>query len=300
MAVTPKTRRSVGKSGTLWVRVFSREGSEVHVPDGTAVRPALARTTHLGVGAHPDDLELMAIHGILACYGGAGQFFSGAVVTDGAGSPQADPPLDAAGLREVRRAEQRRAAELGRYGAQVLLDHPSSAVKDANDTRVRDDLVVLLRATRPDVVYTHALADAHDTHVAVALRLLEACRLLAPEERPARILGCEVWRDLDWLADADKVALPLEGHVELQAELISVFASQLGAGKRYDLAALGRRRAHAVFSDARGADRHEGVVWAMDLTSLAHGDGDAAAFVSALVGRFSADVAGRVERLRGH
>jgi LmbE family N-acetylglucosaminyl deacetylase len=277
--------------------VFSREGSEVFVPGGAAVREALARTTHLGVGAHADDLELMAIHGILACHLTSDRSFTGALVTDGVGGPAAETGLDPAMLRETRRAEQQRAAELGRYGAVVFLDHPSGAVKEPTDVRASDDLVALLRATRPDVVYTHALADSHDTHVAVALRLLEACRKLAPEERPARVLGCEVWRDLDWLDEADKVALPLDGNTELQAALIGVFTSQLGAGKRYDLAALGRRRAHAVFSDARGADRHEGVVWAMDLTALAHGSGDPVEHARSLVRRFSDDVTTRLERL---
>jgi LmbE family N-acetylglucosaminyl deacetylase len=277
--------------------VFSRDGSEVYVPDGVAVSDALARTTHLGIGAHADDLEIMAVHGILRGYGADDRSFTGAVVTDGAGSPTTDPGLDPVTLRDARRAEQKRAAELGRYGAQVLLDHPSSAAKDPTDARVRDDLVTLLRATRPDVVYTHALADSHDTHVAVALRVIEACRALAPDERPASVLGCEVWRDLDWLDPADKVALPVDEHPELQAALVAVFASQLGAGKRYDLAALGRRRAHAVFSDARGADRHQGVVWAMDLTTLAHGDADPLAHVRALLERFSKDVTDRVRRL---
>jgi LmbE family N-acetylglucosaminyl deacetylase len=277
--------------------VFSRVGSELFVPDGTAVQEALGRTTHLGVGAHADDVEIMAIHGILACHQASDRHFTCAVVTDGVGSPAAYPELQPAALREARREEQRRAAELGRYGAQVLLDHSSSAVKEPTETSVRDDLVVLFEATRPEVVYTHALTDAHDTHVAVALRVIEACRLLPPEQRPQRVLGCEVWRDLDWLDPADKVELPLDGHADLQAALIAVFTSQLRGGKRYDLAALGRRRAHAVFSDARGADRHEGVVWAMDLSALAHGHADPLEHARALVSRFSGDVTARLERL---
>jgi LmbE family N-acetylglucosaminyl deacetylase len=277
--------------------VFSRAGSELYAPDGAAASEALFRTTHLGVGAHADDLEIMAIHGILACHQASDRSFTGVVVTDGVGGGRADGTLDDAALRDTRRAEQKRAAELGRYGAVVFLDHASSAVKDPANERVRDDLCTLLRATRPDVVYTHALADSHDTHVAVALRLIDACRRLAPEERPARVLGCEVWRDLDWLDDADKVELALDGNTELQAALIGSFTSQLGAGKRYDLAALGRRRAHAVFSDARGADRHEGVVWAMDLTPLAHGSAEPVEHVRVLLQRFSSDVTSRVERL---
>jgi LmbE family N-acetylglucosaminyl deacetylase len=287
----------VGKRGTVWVRVFTRPGSAFFIPDGTTVSEALSRTTHLGVGAHADDLEIMAIHGILACHLASDRSFTGAIVTDGVAAPTAGPTLDDEAIREVRRLEQKRAAELGRYGAVAFLDHPSSAVKDAADPRATDDLVELLRASHPDVVYTHALADSHDTHVAVALRLIDACRQLDPEERPARVLGCEVWRDLDWLDGADRVELPLDGHAELQAALIGVFTSQLGAGKRYDVAALGRRRAHAVFADARAADRHEGVVLAMDLTALAHGTGDPVGHARALLGRFSDDVTARLERL---
>jgi LmbE family N-acetylglucosaminyl deacetylase len=277
--------------------LFTRAGSGFFVPDGAAVSEALSRTTHLGVGAHADDLEIMAIHGILACHLASERSFTGAVVTDGVGAPRPDGAFDAAELRAVRRAEQQRAAELGRYGAVAFLDHPSTAVKDPADERVTNDLVALLRASRPEVVYTHALADSHDTHVAVALRLIDACQRLDPEERPARVLGCEVWRDLDWLDASDKVELPLDGNAELQAALIGVFTSQLRAGKRYDLAALGRRRAHAVFSDARGADRHEGVVWAMDLTPLAHGDAEPVQHMRALLQRFSSDVMARIERL---
>jgi len=278
--------------------MFGRPGSEVFVPDGTPAEAALARTTHLGIGAHADDLEVMAIHGVLACHASDDQWFTGAVLTDGVGSVQ-DPArsLDADALRSVRRDEQRAAATLGRYGAQVFFDYSSGSVRDAKKTAVVGDLVTLLRATKPAVVYTHALTDAHDTHVAVTLRVLEACRALGPDERPPRVLGCEVWRDLDWLAPSDKVALPLDGNEELQAALLGVFRSQIDAGKRYDLAALGRRRANAVFSEQRAADRHPGVVWAMDLGPLVTTGVDAVAFVRLLVRGLEEDAVDRIGRL---
>jgi hypothetical protein len=78
---------------------------------------------------------------------------------------------------------------------------------------------------------------------------------------------------------------------------LSVFSTQVGA-KRYDLGALGRRRANAVFSEIRSADRHDAIVWAMDLGPLARGDGDPAEFVRALVRRLDDDVAARLLRLR--
>jgi len=156
----------------------------------------------------------------------------------------------------------------------------------------------VLRATRPSVVYTHALTDVHDTHVAVALRLVAACRLLAPQERPQRVLGCEVWRDLDWLVPADKVELPVDERPELQAALLEVFVSQVGQ-KRIDRATLGRRAANAVFSESHRTDRHEAVVRAMDLTPLVAEVARPEELVRTLVSRLEADAVGRVARLSG-
>ena len=277
---------------------FSRPSSELFVPDGTPSAQALSRTTHLGIGAHPDDLEIMAIHGIAQGIASKEKWFTGVCVTDGAGSPRApgQPLVADDAIRSTRRAEQKRAAQLGRYGALVLLDHTSAAVKDPSNGALVRELSELLSATRAEVVYTHNLADAHDTHVAVALAVLAACRSLDATERPKQVIGCEVWRDLDWLLPDAKVAMGLDGHEELEAALIRVFESQLASGKRFDAGALGRRRANAAFHEIREADRHEAVVWGMDLTPVAHGELEPAELVRRHVHAFENDVRLRIER----
>jgi len=133
---------------------------------------------------------------------------------------------------------------------------------------VSDDLGAILSIARPEVVYTHNLADKHDTHVAVALRVIAAVRRMPAADRPRRILGCEVWRGLDWLDDADKVALAVDRHGTLPADLLTVFESQIAGGKRYDLASLGRRLANATFFDSHAVDASGAVVFSMDLTPL--------------------------------
>ena len=57
-------------------------------PMAAAPAEALARVTHLGVGAHQDDLEFMAFHGInMNCYHSENRLVSGGVVcTNGSGS----------------------------------------------------------------------------------------------------------------------------------------------------------------------------------------------------------------------
>jgi LmbE family N-acetylglucosaminyl deacetylase len=280
------------------VPLLSNARSEIFVPDGTEAAKALSRTTHLGIGAHPDDLEILAIHGIVECFDSKEKWFTGVVVTDGAGSPTpADGPrASPQAIAARRRAEQKRAAELGRYGALVLFDHTSAEVKDVSETEIVGELAQLLRATSPEIVYTHNLADAHDTHVAVALAVIAACRSLDAAERPARVIGCEVWRDLDWLDGSAKVAMPVDRHGELEAALIRAFASQLDAGKRLDSGAIGRRRANATFHEIRQADGHEGVVWGMDLGPAARGEIEPADLVKSHVRVFESDLERRLRR----
>ncbi len=242
--------------------------------EGLSPEEALAKTTHMAVAAHQDDIEIMAFEGVMACFQQPDKWFTGVVVTNGAGSPRDGvyARYTDAEMVAVRRQEQKKAAVVGEYAAQALLDLPSAAIKDPANTGPVDDLEALLRAARPEVVYTHNLADKHDTHVGVALKLVAAIRRLPKDLRPKKLYGCEVWRDLDWMTDADKVAFDTSAHENLQAALLGVFDSQIAGGKRYDLATLGRRRAHATYHASHGVDATTGTNFAMDLTPLVEDD----------------------------
>ena len=281
---------------------LQRDTAEVFVPDGLEPEKALARTTHMGICAHQDDLEIMAYDGILRCFQKKDLWFTGVVVTDGAGSPRDDLYGDYTDemMREVRRQEQKKAAYVGEYAAVALLDYPSRAVKTPPGAGPRDDIAAILTVARPQTVYVHNLADKHDTHVGVALRTIAAIRSLPEDARPRRLLGVEVWRDLDWMVDSDKVALDLSPHENLQAALVGVFDSQICGGKRYDLATQGRRRAHATYHASHGTDEATSLSYAMDLTPLVNDPGlDPWTHVSGYLDRLSAEVRGRLTALEG-
>ena len=269
------------------------------IPDGLAGPVALRRTTHLGIGAHQDDLEFMAFHGILACYDRSDRWFGGVTITDGRGSSRAgkfqawsDEQIAAERIRE-----QDAAAVIGQYAFIAQLGHPSKSVRDARETVVRDELLRILEAARPEVVYLHNLADKHDTHVGCALRCLEALRRLPKADRPQKVYGCEVWRDLDWLLDAEKTAMPVSERPELARALNEVFATQIAGGKRYDLAVIGRRTANATFSQAHATDQESAMQWAMDLTPLVQDDTlDPIAYTTGFIDRLKADVTTRLRQ----
>jgi len=277
--------------------------AEIFIPDGLPVETGLERTTHLAVGAHQDDIEIMAAAPILDCFQQPEKWFTGVVVTDGRGSPRDAlyQNYSDEAMRQVRIKEQKKAAIVGEYAAQVLLDYPSRIVKDGTNSQPVEDIAALLRVTHPTVVYTHNLADKHDTHVGVALRVITAIRSLPENERPAKLYGCEVWRDLDWMMDEDKVPFDLSGHENLQAALLGVFDSQIAGGKRYDLASMGRRRANATYFASHGVDASLGMSYGMDLTPLiTHPEMDIGAFLQEFIDRFADDITKRLERVGRH
>ena len=279
---------------------FNSKTAEVYIPNGLPVEQALSRTTHLCVAAHQDDIEIMAAQPILACFHQADKAFTGVVVTDGRGSPRDGLYRDYTdeAMRLIRFSEQRKAADVGEYAAQVLLDYPSKVVKDPAQTALVEDLMTLLRATKPKIVYTHNLADKHDTHVAVSLRLIQALRSLDPAERPAQVIGCEIWRSLDWMVDSEKFVMDVSEHQNLQAALLGVFDSQIAGGKRYDSAALSRRLANATFFESHAVDKSNGLIFGMDLTPLIQDPSlDVSSYVLEYIDHFSQDVTSRIGRL---
>lgn len=278
---------------------LSHPAADLFVPDGRPLSVALRRTTHLCLAAHQDDIEILAYHGITAGY--ARRTFTGVVITDGGGSPRSGnfARYTDEEMKAVRRQEQRRAARLGRYAAQLQLAHPSAVVKDPRRPEVVADLVAILRATTPDVVYLHNPADKHDTHIACFLRCREALRALPARLRPKAVYGCEVWRNLDWLLDADKVVLDDSARPKLAAKLIGAFVSQIAGGKRYDLAIAGRRLANATFFTSHATDRAQALTWAMDLTPLVQNPKlSVEKYTLAYIDRLRADVAARLKKFQ--
>ena len=60
----------------------------VFVHDCVSEDIAITRTTDLCIAAHQDDIEIMAYSPIVKCFGKSDKWFTGVVVTDGAGSPR--------------------------------------------------------------------------------------------------------------------------------------------------------------------------------------------------------------------
>lgn len=280
--------------------MLNNKNATIFVPDRIDEATALSRTTHLAISAHQDDIELMAPQGVLECFGSKEKFFTGVVTADGAGSPRNGlyASYTDEEMKEVRIREQQKAAFVGDYSAQLQLGYTSSQIKDPNNEAIIDEYVEILRATRPEVIFTHNLADKHDTHMGVVTKVIKAIRRLTKDERPSKLYGGEVWRNLDWLLDTDKVVFDTSEHPNITAGIMSVFDSQICGGKRYDLASEGRRVANATYFASHGCDTATSLNYCMDLTPLIEDDTiDLTYYVLTFIDRFKNDVVERIKKV---
>lgn len=280
--------------------MFIHSLASLFVPDQTNPTAALKRTTHMAIAAHQDDLEIMSYHGIAACYKQPDKAYFGVVVTDGGGSARSGSfaKYTDEEMKEVRSIEQKKAAVLGDFGALAELRYSSRDTKDpANETLVQE-LTNLIAAANPEILYTHNLADKHDTHIGVATKVVKAIRRLPKAQRPKVVFGCEVWRDLDWLDDAKKVVLDVSAHPDLAKSLVEVFESQIAGGKRYDQATMGRRLANATYYQSHAVDQASAITFAMDLTPLIQDDSlSIEAYVLSFINDFASDVSARIRKM---
>ncbi|HOJ11312.1 MAG TPA: PIG-L family deacetylase [Clostridiales bacterium] len=279
---------------------LKQPGAELFIPDNLTVEEGIARTTHMGISAHQDDIEIMAYHGVMECFGKEDQWFFATILTDGAGSPRDDLYANYSDedMKQVRKKEQKKAAYVGEYGALALMNYPSKAVKDPNNEDVINELAELIAHAKPKVVYTHNLADKHDTHVGTSVKVIKAIRRLPAEQRPEKLFGCEVWRCLDWINDNEKVLFDVASHQNISAAILEVHDSQICGGKRYDLATAGRRLANATYAESHGTDNTTALTYAMDLTPLIQDESlDIISYVEGFIERFKEDVYNRVKKM---
>lgn len=268
----------------------SGEYSQLYIPDNVAEAEAYARCSHLAIGAHQDDLEFMAFHGISSCYQNEAQWFGGIVCTDGSGSARSGQFADFTDeeMCLTRMAEQIEAARIGEYSFLQLLGHPSSHAKDRDQrAQMVEEIEAILLRSQPEIIYTHNPADKHSTHIAVLQASLDAIHKLPPYARPKKLYGCEIWRGLDWLCDEDKIALDVSGHKDLASKLHHCFLSQIEGGKNYGEAVVGRSLANATFYDSHSIDSVDRLWYALDLTPLIDDEGPTLeSFIKALLERF--------------
>lgn len=104
----------------------------------------------LGIGAHPDDLDVIA-GGTLAKFAARGAEVHYLILTDG-GKGSDDPAITTEQLIELRRGEQKAALNLISGASITFLDHPDGVLEITME--LKKQIVETIRKVKPDVVIT--------------------------------------------------------------------------------------------------------------------------------------------------
>lgn len=138
----------------------------------------------LGVGAHPDDLDVMA-GGILAQFANQGAEVHYLILTDG-GKGSNDPELTSEQLVEIRHKEQQTALDIIGGKSITFLDYPDGELEVTME--LKKQIVKAIRSIKPDtiitldptVVYSVTTGDInHPDHRATGQATLDAIYPLA-------------------------------------------------------------------------------------------------------------------------
>ena len=219
--------------------------------------------------AHPDDCELMAIDGIQRGYRAAKYTFSCIVTTDGADSERTGKFAKATDekMAEVAISEQKKAATIGRYNSVYFMNYSSEETRDQDNEDIVNEYIEIIKELKPRIIYTHSILDRHPTHVAVAIKVINALRTMKKSEQPKVLYGCESERDLDWLDQSKVVTFDVSKNMRLQRQLISAHKSA-NMSRDYVNACIGRRLVNAVFNRDEKKKNAKLTAKAINMTTL--------------------------------
>ncbi len=212
----------------------------------------------LVVGAHQDDEIFPAPYWLQQQ--DLGRKVGLVIATDGAGTSYANPetgqPVPPEMMIPLRNNESRDAAEYNGVEFLVLLNHPSSFVKNPETHPFyRNGIRKILERATPSEVLTHSPYDDHQTHLRVAEGVLTACR----DRGITKVRGFPVWsvhygREMGF--DKPVPITFTQEYVDRQEKGFSFFVTQLDAN-RYDQAVTSRQRFQAAMADSHAAETAE-------------------------------------------
>ena len=240
---------------------------KVYVPSKQPLKEVYAKSKHLAIVAHADDIEMLALRPITQ----RSQGFFGIVMGDNKGRPLKPEykKVSLSKVQNIRESEQEKVARLAKYRGVAFLRLKS---KDIKNVRKKEQVVKAIYELIKDMplkeVYTHSLFDNHPTHVAVAEITIAALKKLPLANRPKAVYGMEVWGSLEWLPDRYKVAFDVSGSVAFIKKLLSFYKSQSYKGHRYDEALLARLKANAMFGKTHNFSTKKALVYGLDLLAL--------------------------------
>ncbi len=246
-----------------------------------ALQRVLQHATDVSVGAHQDDVEIMAGPMMLDTVKAPNKQWLSVIVTDGAASKSVlngcATELSPKQLTDMRQLEQRKAAKLANAPV-IQLKYPSATVNGHMGVGKKNEAAYALGtlfAATPNVerVFGHNPLDKHPTHIAVFAAQTAALRAAKPPKLE-KAYGMEVWGGLTGLPESMLSVFEVgNDHLVKLQQIIEVFQSQiLGQGRDYATGTIARIRGHGAYvSSPHLPNPPAGMVIGIDVTDFTRG-----------------------------
>lgn len=122
---------------------------------------------------------------------------------------------------DIRLAEQKKAANIGSYNSLYVLNYTDLSNKGA----IIDDLIALIKAYRPEKIYTYSPYEKDREKVQTVLMLIEALSRIDEEYRPQLVVGAAISRELSFLPTEQVLNLGIDSKIDLAYSLLDIYDS---------------------------------------------------------------------------
>lgn len=162
----------------------------------------------LGVGAHPDDLELFCA-GTLAKYAKKGDEVVMAVVTNG---EVGSSTLSKEEIAKIRKEEAKAAASI--IGAKLVwMNFPDEFLFDNKKSRL--EFINMIRQARPDIIFTHFPGDYHPDHRITGEIIRDIQGMVTIPNIKTKFMPCDKIPEIYFMDITDRVNFLPEKYVNI-------------------------------------------------------------------------------------
>lgn len=184
--------------------------------------------------ANITDIEVLGAGGVIDSLYNPNKSFVGVVAYNPKGVPNAGlyslyNPQD---MIRIRQGEQQKAANIGSYNSVYLLNHEEG--EEDIEENIISDFVGLIKAYKPEVIYTYSPFELDPTKIAIMKCVIIALSRIVDDYSPKAVYGVYTEGSLTFVPLDKLVDLGVESKIGFAYSLLDVYDSASEAGEILD------------------------------------------------------------------
>ena len=131
----------------------------------------------------------------------------------------------------IRLAEQQKAANIGSYNSTYILNHKD----EDDDESIIDDYVNLIKAYKPEVIYTYSPFEKNKEKIRILKLVITAISRIIDNYHPKLVLGVSLDSDDNFLATNKFVKLGTSKKYDFVKNMLSVYDTAIENNEKLDV-----------------------------------------------------------------